>query len=170
MMRHATKAMLMAVTLSGLAGSAPVAAQGVVQADNESSALARATELQQQAEALFSQPRQWRRAVRMLEESAELRTESDPARYTCLLYAGRIRAALGDFERATRNLENAAVHALGRGMVVDAAQAYIDAAYAAADARRTHDAHAFLGRAELLAQSPLLTADQRAGIMQRLRA
>ena len=130
--------------------------------------LDKARELRAQAEALFSQPRQWRKAVRLLEESARLRDASDPDAYMCLLYAGRIEAALGDLSGARENLEKAAAHAMARGSLVEAAHAYIDAAHVAADAKQVDIAKTLIQRATLLAQSPLLTAEQKAGLSARL--
>ena len=54
----------------------------------------RAEQLQAEAEALYGEPTQWKKAVRLLEESAELRDADDPEAYQCLIYAGRIQAAI----------------------------------------------------------------------------
>lgn len=130
----------------------------------------RAAELQAEAEALFPEPAQWKKAVRLLEASAELRGADDPAAYECLLYAGRIQAAIGDHRGARSNLEKAAEHALARGDIAEAANAFIDAAHAAValkDARRAQD---LVDRAGRLARSPLLPSDQRAVLESRLSA
>jgi hypothetical protein len=169
MRRRMAWAVMLATALGGFAVATPATAQGQPEEDPSRAALERAAELQAQAEALYSQPSKWRQAVRMLEESAELRADGDPARYTSLLFAGRLRAGMGDFAHASRNLEAAASDALARGAVVEAAHAYIDAAHAAVGARRTPDARQFVDRAELLTQSPLLSEVQRAGIRHRLR-
>jgi hypothetical protein len=129
----------------------------------------RAQELQERAEALFSQPKQWKRAVRMLEQSAELREATDPDAYTCLIYAGRIKAALGDMSGARLSLEKAAEQALARGAVVEAANALIDAAHAAVGERDARLAQEFMDKALLLSESPLLSMDQRTLIRNRLR-
>src|SRR5690606_37545631 len=96
---------LAAAAVAVLAGVAPVAGlQG-----GEMAALAmsapptrsdKAAQLRRDAEALFSQPKQWRKAVKLLEQSAALREATDPEAYDCLLYAGRIQAALGDMNGA----------------------------------------------------------------------
>lgn len=130
----------------------------------------KARELRAQAEALFSEPRQWRKAARLLEQSAALRDASDADGYTCLLYAGRIRAALGDLTSARQNLEKAATQALMRGALVEAAHAYIDAAFVAAEAREVESARAFMERAKLLSDAPLLNAEQKLSLMVRLAA
>ncbi|HUF49350.1 MAG TPA: hypothetical protein VMN60_00865 [Longimicrobiales bacterium] len=130
--------------------------------------LDRARELRQQAEALFSEPRQWRKAARLLEQSAELREASDAEGYICLLYAGRIQAALGDLNGARQNLEKAAQQALTRGSIVEAAHAYIDAAFVAAEAKQAQTAQQLIERATLLTSSPLLSATQKAGLTSRI--
>jgi tetratricopeptide (TPR) repeat protein len=121
----------------------------------------KARELRLQAEALFSQPKQWRKAVKLLEQSAELRPASDPEAYTCLLYAGRIQASIGDLAGAQKNLEKAAEIALARGAVMEAAHAYVDAAHVAASTKMVDRAKDLLERATLLRDSPLLSAEQK---------
>ena len=58
--------------------------------------LERANALQKEAEALFSDERQWKRAAGLMEESAELRSDSDPKAYQQMAYAARLRWAAGD--------------------------------------------------------------------------
>jgi tetratricopeptide (TPR) repeat protein len=129
----------------------------------------RADALRAEAEALYSQPSKWRRAVRLLEQSAQLRTAADPDAYACWTYAARLRSQLGDYGGARESLERAADHALARGAVLDAAHAYIDAAHAAIRGRQFEQAKVLVGRAELLATSPQLAADEAAQITARLR-
>jgi tetratricopeptide (TPR) repeat protein len=128
----------------------------------------KARELRAQAEALYTQPGKWRKAARLLEQSAALRDANDPEAYSCLMYAGRIQASLGDFSNARANLEKAAVHALARGAVVEAAHAYIDAAHVASSEKQIEIAKELVGRATLLSQSPLLSDEQKKLITARL--
>lgn len=130
----------------------------------------RADELRDQAVALYGQPKQWKKAARLLEESAELRTADDAEAYTCYVIAGRLAAARGDNRAAEKSLRAAAEHALARGAVVDAASAFIDAAHAAARAGNAAGAKELMERASLLATSPLLDAQDRHAIEYRLRA
>lgn len=125
-------------------------------------------ELRTQAEALFSQPKQWKRAARLLEQSAHLRAADDPDGYVCLLMAGRLRHAIGDHGAARQNLEQAAEQALSRGAVVDAANALIDAAHIAVVQKDVDAAAAFVERARLLSGSPLLTDVQRNALSRRI--
>jgi tetratricopeptide (TPR) repeat protein len=130
----------------------------------------RAAELRAQAEALFSQPKQWKKAVRLLEQSAALRDASDPEAYDCLVFAGRVRAAIGDYSGALKTLEKAAAHAMARGAIIDAAHAYIDAAHTAVALNDAAGAQDLVDRAALLTQSPLLTVEQRTFLKARLAA
>lgn len=129
----------------------------------------RADELQAKAEALYAQPKQWGKAVRLLEKSAELRAADDAEAYTCYVMAGRLAAALGDNSEAEQVLRKAGEHALARGDVMDAASAFIDAAHAASRAGNPAGAQELLERAKLLSGSPLLGAEDRAALGYRLK-
>lgn len=164
-----------AAAVALLAGAVPMAAaqDGAVAAltiTSPPTKADRAAQLRQDAEALFSQPKQWKKAVRLLEESAALREPSDPEGFECLLYAGRIRVAIGDLRGARVNLEKAAALALARGAVDQAAHAYIDAAHTAVKLNDGAGARALVDKAALLAESPLLTADQRQFLKSRITA
>lgn len=130
----------------------------------------RADRLQQEAEALFEKPKQWKKAQRLLQESAELRDAGDVEGYTCYMLAGRLAAALGDNAAARESLEHAGEHALARGAVMDAASAFIDAAHAAARAGDADGMKELVERASLLANSPLISPKDREAIQYRLRA
>jgi tetratricopeptide (TPR) repeat protein len=174
-MRNRIMAAGMAVTVAALAATAaPASAETVhivTAADTPADArLAEARALREQAESLYSEPRQWRKAARLLERSAELRSETDAEAFTCLLAAGRIRAAIGDERGALQALSKAAAHAMARGAVLDAATAYIDAGYVAAKYGRPGDARGMFDRAGLLLESPLLSVAQRDALRQRLPA
>ncbi|HEX6306541.1 MAG TPA: hypothetical protein VFZ69_00060 [Longimicrobiales bacterium] len=166
---------LVAAAAAVLGGAAPAAAVQV----GEIAALVpatpptdpdRAAALRREAQELFSQPKQWKKAVRLLEQSASLRAANDAAAYDCLMYAGRIRAALGDMRNARVDFEKAAAHALARGAVVDAANAYIDAAHTAVALKDGAGARELVDSASLLAASPLLTEMDRNRLRARLDA
>lgn len=166
---------LAAAAMALLAAAAPMAAaqDGAVAAltiTSPPTKAERAAQLRQEAESLFSQPKQWKKAVRLLEESAALREPSDPEGFECLLYAGRIRVALGDLRGARENLENAAALALARGAVDDAAHAFIDAAHAAMQLNDGEGARTLVARAALLTESPLLDETQRRFLKSRIKA
>jgi len=129
----------------------------------------RARELWTRAEELLSQPNQWKKAARLLEQSARLREPNDPEAYTCLMYAGHLRFAVNDLVAARSNLEMAASHALAHGAVLEAAHAYIYAAHAAIAEKQIDVARDLVRRAALLSESPLLSAEQRHALESRLR-
>jgi hypothetical protein len=159
---------LMAVAVAMAAYTAPAAAVGTDRAGVP--AADRAAELRGEAEQLFSDRSQWRRAAELLEQSALLRPATDAEAYTCLVMAGRLHSAIADHRAARRSYERAADQALARGAVVDAAHAWVDAAHAAAAARQPVAARNFMERASLLTASPLLSARQVEQIALRLAA
>lgn len=128
----------------------------------------RARALKAQAESLYDQPKAWAKVVRLLEESAALREADDPETYECLVTAGRVRTSLGDARGGQRLLEKAAAHALDRGMVLEAADAYLDAAFAAVDAGNTAAVQKLTERARLLASSPALSELERGALLARI--
>jgi len=130
----------------------------------------RADRLKQEAESMFSTPKQWKRAQRLLIESAEMRDATDADAYTCYVMAGRLAAVLGDNASAQEALRKAAEHALARGAIIDAATAFIDAAHAAARAGDVDEVEDLMRRAELLTNSPLISEQDRSAIEFRLRA
>jgi Tfp pilus assembly protein PilF len=163
----------MTMFMTAAAAAAAIAA-APAQAAEESSVLGpqpdRAEQLREEAAQLYSQPRQWRRAARMLEQSAALRDASDAGAYSCLVMAGRLYAALGDNAAARQRFEDAASQALARGDVLNAAHAYVDAAHASARERQPDAAQSFMDRAALLTGSPLMTAQQVDQIARRIAA
>lgn len=167
---NAKRISLTVATLAILSAAPVLAGQGAEAAAGPDPEPNKAEQLRDEAEALFSQPRQWKKAVRLLEQSAALREADDAEAYDCLIYAGRIRAAIGDLAGARLNLEKAAAHALARGEIVDAANALIDAAHAAVALRDARGARDLVERASLLTQSPLLSLHQRNLLQSRLAA
>jgi tetratricopeptide (TPR) repeat protein len=170
-MTHRMITITMATVVAAIAASAPV--MGIQHEVGSTTPISappadRAEALRQQAESLFSQPRQWGKAARLLEQSAQLRGASDPEAYVCLLYAGRLRAGMGDFAGASAALEKAAIHAAARGALLDAAHAWIDAAHAAIEGQDKERALALAERAQLLSGSPLLSASQVEQITRRI--
>jgi hypothetical protein len=167
-MIRTTMAALLVATFAGAAPALAVQDGMLALATANARPIDRAAALRAQAEDLYSQPRQWNRAAGLLERSAEIGGATDAHGYMSLVLAGRLRAAIGDYAGARSNLEKAAAHALARGQVLDAANAYIDAAYAAAATRQPKDARALLDSAALLAESSLLSAEQSSQINRRI--
>jgi tetratricopeptide (TPR) repeat protein len=162
----AALAALVVVAAATPAAAVQAAAPGHEAVDRPSPA--RAEQLSAQAQQLLSEPRQWRRAARMLEQSAQLRPASDEQAYVVLVQAARIRMAVGDLTTAREDLKKAATHALDRGAVLDAAHALLDAAAVAVEEKQAEEAAQLAGRATLLAQSPLISEAQRVSILRRI--
>jgi len=160
------------MVMAAMVLAAPVSADARVMTDVAATSpepdVDRARELKTQAEALFSQPKQWRRAVRLLEESASLREAQDREAGVCLALAGRLRDALGDYSGARATLAKAGDHALARGSVLEAAHAYLDAAHVAIKEKNADEARELVEKALLLSASPLLSAEQKEAVTRRV--
>lgn len=136
----------------------------------------RVTEAVQKAEALDSQAlsyeqndwSQLKKAARLREEAASLRGDDDPAGTVSLYWAARDRYYSGDPKGARVLMEQAADRALAMGDVMNAVTAYTEAAYICADIRDGERMKSLASKARLLANSPLLTADQRFQLRNRL--
>jgi tetratricopeptide (TPR) repeat protein len=159
------------IALMTILTAAPVLADQA--ADFETRAVAdpeRAAQLKERAEELYTQPKQWKKAARLLAQSAALREASDPEVYECLISAGRIQAAIGEFGAARESIEKAAEHAMARGAIVEAANAYIDAAHLSVELKDAARARDLVDRARLLTESPLLSLQQRTVLIRRISA
>ena len=112
--------------------------------------------------------RQLRKAAELREEAAELRTADDPKGTVSLYWAARDRYYSGNPKAARVLMEQAADRAIAVGDVLNAATAYTEAAYIAADIKDVEKMRALAAKARLLANSPVLTADQRYQLRTRL--
>ena len=131
-----------------------------------SSALA--DSLHESAAALVS-ARRLRDAARLHRRSAELRAPEDPLGFRCLREAAALAYFGSDRTTAWGDMAEAAEHALARGDLRTAALAYLDAAWIAQEQRNPRQVWELGRRAEMLADSPLLAAADRAAILQRIR-
>jgi hypothetical protein len=123
------------------------------------------------AEALTVEQGDWsqlKKAARLREEAASLRTADDPAGTVSLYWAARDRYYSGDAKAARALMEQAADRALAMGDVLNAVTAYTEAAYICADIKDGDRMRTLATKARLLANSPLLTADQRYQLRNRL--
>lgn len=152
--------------------SAPAADQGRPSFDFHLApvpeAEATADRLQAEAYRLFEDREKWGRAARLLEKSAQLRADHDPARARGYLMAARIYAQSQSLEASQRAFEKSASSAERIGAVVDAALAYVDAADISLRRGDAGKAHAHIHRAVLLTGSPHLDEGQRRIIAKRL--
>lgn len=129
---------------------------------------ARADRFHEQAMALPTETRFANKAAKLHERSAELRDESDPMAASCLRTAAFLRYYAGGRRASADLMEKAAERAAEIGDVARAADSYVDAAYIAQELKEGDRARAFAHRAELLANSPLITETQRAAIRARI--
>jgi hypothetical protein len=108
------------------------------------------------------------KAARLRELAAELRTPEDPAGTVSLYWAARDRYYSGDPKTARVLMEQAADRALAMGDVLNAVTAYTEAAYICADIKDGERMRTLADKARLLANSPMLTAEQRYQLRTRL--
>ncbi len=121
------------------------------------------------AVALATTTDRWRDAAALHRRSAELRADDDVQGFRCLNEAAALAYASGDRSRARNDMADAARHALERGDLRAAAQAYLDAAWIAQEQENPRQVWDLGHRAEMLAASPLLGSSDRADIMRRIR-
>ena len=144
----------------------PVAASAQYQLPTLTST-AKADSLHEAAVALVAAHR-WGDAARLHRRSAVLRDADDPLGFRCLKEAAALEYATGDRSAARTDMAAAAAHALARGDLRAAALAYVDAAWIAQEQKNTRQVWELGHRAEMLADSPLLAAPDRAAILQRI--
>ena len=130
--------------------------------------LMKATELEARAWALRDLMDERETAARLYRQAADLRPDHDPQKVQNLRQASRMSHYAGRSDRAVRDAETAARAALRQGDVIEAGQAYVDAAWLSAqigDRSRTEE---FLKEARLLAASPLLAQEERQNLLRRI--
>ena len=128
---------------------------------------AKADSLHEAAVALVAAHR-WGDAARLHRRSAQLRDADDPLGFRCLKDAAALAYAVGDRSSARTDLAAAAGQALARGDLREAGLAYVDAAWIAQEQKHPRQVWELGHRAEMLADSPLLGAADRAAILQRI--
>jgi len=128
----------------------------------------RAEALEREAEALVDFPHRWNEVVELYRKAADARPEGDPRGSWDLRQAGRIAYYVGKPGRALRILRRAADTALEYGDVVSAANLYLDAAWVAQRQGQGDRAVELRSRAERLARSPLLPAEDGAALQDRI--
>lgn len=134
------------------------------------------TEKQSRAEALDREAagyetNDWskiRKAAQLREKAAGLREDGDVLKAASLSWAARDRYFSNDAAAARSLMVSAAEHALAVGDVIAAASAFTDAAYISADLRDVDGTKAYATRAHLLANSPMLSDQQKGALRSRL--
>jgi hypothetical protein len=129
--------------------------------------VARADSLHEAAEIMARTTHRWRDAASLHRQAAALRPPGDALGFRCLTVAGQLSFASNDLSSAQSDMVAAAKQALARGDVEKAAHAYADAAWLAKERKNPGKAWTLGSQAEVLASSPLLSATQRATILQR---
>jgi hypothetical protein len=129
--------------------------------------VAKADSLHEAAEIMARTTHRWRDAAQLHRQAAALRPAGDPLGFRCLTVAGQLSFASNDLSSAQRDMVAAAEQALARGDIEKAAHAYADAAWVAKERKNPGKAWTLGSQAEVLASSPLLSATQRASILQR---
>ena len=125
----------------------------------------RADSLHEAAAALVAAHR-WRDAARLHRRSADLRAADDPLGFRCLSEAAALAYATGDRSAARGDMAKAAGQALARGDLRAASLAYLDAAWIAQEQKDPRQVWELGHRAEMLADSPLLSAADREAILR----
>jgi hypothetical protein len=110
----------------------------------------------------------YRDAARVYRRSAEFRAVEDPQGFRCLTDAAAVSYAAGDRTGARSDMAHAAERALARGDLRSAALSYLDAAWIAQEQGNPGQVWEFGHRAEILADSPLLSESDRGVILQRI--
>ena len=129
---------------------------------------ARAESLVAKAQALPTTVDQFSKSARLYELAAASRAPGDAQAAAELRRAAFFRYYAGESRASVSLMERAAEHAAALGDVVGAANAYIDAALMAVDARLADRAKDLGRRAELLAESPMLDSTQRSALRGRM--
>jgi hypothetical protein len=129
--------------------------------------VAEADSLHAAAVALAKSRYRWNDAARLHRASAALRAPEDTLGYRCYWEAGHLSYGTNDLANARSSMAMAGEQALARGDVLKAAQAFADAAWLANMDHKTKDVYSFGRKAEILAESPLISREQRETILAR---
>lgn len=120
------------------------------------------------AEALYTTPGRWDEAGELHETAARRLPDNDAAQYFGFRQAAILYAHADAPARARQAMEKAASVAEATGDVVVAAHAWVDAAFLAIEEGYPGKRREFVRNAGRLAQSDLLSDEQRREILQRI--
>ncbi len=151
-----------ALILLALPASAQTLAMNTANTDEEAAAL------EAEAKALHDQPKEYRQAAELYLDAASLRAIGDPLHVTDQVMAARLLYYAGEESRAQAVMARAGEDALAAGDVVTAATAMLDAAWIALQREDGRTVLDLAERAELLMASPLVEADVRKAILDRI--
>jgi tetratricopeptide (TPR) repeat protein len=163
---YITSALTVMTALSALPGRA--VAQTVSQAAAPLIAISRADQLEKQAAALHDDMTRYVEAARLYKQAASLRSETDPRAVDVLMLAAHLFHYANKMSDARKTMDQAAQRALAGGDVWRASVANLEAALFAYKQGNWAQTERLGRKALQLAQSPLLTEEQRASIVNRL--
>ncbi len=126
--------------------------------------------LESRARPMMDQPKMWSNMADLFAQAAQIRTADDPRGVDDLILAAAAYRWAGKQSPARATYIAAGERALGLGDVVRAADAFLSAALIANEQKDLAAAWQLKGRAERLAQSPLLTDGQRRLILGQFAA
>ena len=138
-----------------------------IESNKAASNNARADSLDARARSMYTQSRWHLIAARLHRRAAQLRGD-DPRAVESFRSAAWLYSSAGKLQIARRMMESAAERATAVGDVEQAANAYIDAAYIAIANSREDQVPGILARMHSVLSSPLLTAERRAVILDRV--
>ena len=128
---------------------------------------AQADSIEARAVRLSGTPRGWPDAARLFRSSAELRGV-DTGAVRSWRMAAWAYSSVNDLGKAREMMERAAECAAAVGDVEGAANAYVDAALIAIEDHRGDRSELLVGKARTIVASPLLAAERRAVLLQRI--
>lgn len=168
--RHVTAcraAILVALATIVVADAAHAQVREPIRITASAAANQRADTLEARLEPLLGSPARWLEAARMQRRAAELRGD-DPRAAASWARAAWFYAGARQFGTSRQMLERSAEHAIAGGDVQLAAKSWIDAALVALEDGREDLVPGYVGRTRRVLSSPLLTAQQRDTILQRI--
>ncbi|HWZ59571.1 MAG TPA: hypothetical protein VNW46_11410 [Gemmatimonadaceae bacterium] len=165
MTRITTRALMSAAFLPGaLALATTASARGT----RPVSTVTTADQLDDEAARLRDSAPEYARAVRLLEQSASLRSADDPRAAMSLWWAAWFSYNRSDLPGARAFMEQAADRLLAQGNALAAAHDEIDAGLIAQEEGNPDEARRLGTKALELALSPALSAVERASILARI--
>jgi hypothetical protein len=170
MKRSIMSGLMLAAGVMAMVQPARAAAQEFAFVRDEPVDVERAEQLEAKAKKLYSNTSKYADAAKLHEEAADHRSRVDPLRVKSLQMASRLYHYAGKETKALALMERAAEEALASGDVVTAANAYVDASYLAQYQKRQEDVVRLARKAEMLVNSPLLGAQQRSWLQDRIGA
>lgn len=138
-----------------------------IQVDAANSQSQRADTLEAYALGLHSTPSRFLEAAQLHERAARMRGE-DPKAVASFRTAGWLYSAVGRNDLAREMMQKAGERASSVGDVEKAANSYIDAAFLAIASGREDKVPALIRKTRAMLTSPLLTADRRAPLLERI--